>query len=124
MKRPKINPLVFAFLIPVVVIIAAIALIVSRRSSGSEVPPLPSEAFAENPATLRGNVYSLPCIIDRQLAQSEKGRILAVRHWEKPGRVAVYVPASLDRNFEVGQRYTMTVRVKDNALFAEGLQKF
>lgn len=124
MKRPKINPLVFAFLIPVIVVIAAVVLIVSRHNSGNEFPPLPAETFAENPATLRGNVYSLPCIIDRQLAQGEKGRILAVRHWEKQGRLAVYVPASLDRNFEVGQRYSMMVRVKDNTLFVEELQKF
>ncbi|MBR5622592.1 MAG: hypothetical protein IKW49_05360 [Opitutales bacterium] len=124
MKRPKINPLVFAFLIPVVVIIAALALVISRRSAGSDVPPLPSETFTENPATLRGNVYSLNCIIDRQLAQNEKGRILAVRHWEKQGRLAVYVPASLNQNFEIGQRYTMTVRVQDNALYVESLQKF
>lgn len=124
MRRPKFSPLVFAFLIPAVVIVAAIALIISRRSAGSDMPPLPSETFSENPASLRGNVYSLPCIIDRQLAQNEKGRILAVRHWEKQGRLAVYVPASLDRNFEIGQRYSMTVRVKDNALFVEELQKF
>lgn len=124
MKRPKISPLAFALLIPGVVIVAAVVLVVLRRNTGSEMPPLPSETFAENPATLRGNVYSLSCIIDRQLAQNEKGRILAVRHWEKQGRIAVYVPASLDRNFEIGQRYSMTVRVKDNALFVEELQKF
>ncbi len=124
MKRPKISPLVFAFLIPVAVVIAAVVLVVLRRNGGSEMPPLPVATFNESPETLRGNVYSLSCIIDRQLAQSEKGRILAVRFWEKQGRVAVYVPASLDRNFEIGQRYSMTVRVKDNALFAEELQKF
>lgn len=124
MKRPKINPLVFAFLIPIIVVVAAVALVIFRKTAGSDMPPLPSETFAENPATLRGNVYSLSCIIDRQLAQNEKGRVLAVRYWEKQGRLAVYIPASLDRNFEIGQRYTMTVRVKENALFVEELQKF
>lgn len=124
MKRFKLNPLVLAFLIPVFVIAAAAVLVVSRQSSGSDAPPFPAEVFSDSPETLRGNVYSLPCIIDRQLAQDEKGRILAVKFWEKQGRIAVYVPASLDRNFEIGQRYTMTVRVKDNTLFAEDLKKF
>lgn len=124
MKRFKIHPLVFAFFIPAVVIIAAVILVVSRRNGGEELPPLPDDSFAQNPATLRGNMYSLPCIIDLQLAQNEKGRILAVRYWNKPGRVAVYVPASLDRNFEIGQRFVMQVRVRDNALYVESLEKF
>lgn len=122
--KTKINPLFFAFLIPVIVVVAAVILLLSRQNSGEAVPALPEAAYSENPATLRGNVYSLPCIIDRQLAQSEKGRILAVRYWEKSGRTAVYVPANLDRNFEVGQRFLMKVRVADNALYVEDLQKF
>lgn len=122
--KPKINPLFFAFLIPVIVIAAAVALLLSRQNSGGDIPQLPETAYSENPATLRGNVYSLPCIIDRQLAQSAKGRILAVRYWEKPGRTAVYVPANLDCNFEVGQRFLMKVRVENNALHVEELQKF
>lgn len=124
MKRFKVNPLVFAFLIPVVVVVAAAALVISRESAGEDAPPLPEETFFQNPATLRGNRYSLPCIIDLQLAQNEKGRILAVRYWEKPGRVAVYVPASLDHNFEIGQRFVMKIRVENNALYVEELEKF
>lgn len=122
--KPKINPLLFAFLIPVVVVVAAVVLLLSRQNSGEDIPALPETTYSENPATLRGNVYSLPCIIDRQLAQSEKGRVLAVRYWEKAGRTAVYVPANLDRNFEVGQRFVMKVRVENNALYVEELQKF
>ncbi|MGN0883747.1 MAG: hypothetical protein ACI4P6_00910 [Candidatus Spyradosoma sp.] len=124
MASKKISPLFFAFLIPVIVVAGAAALIVVRHSRGEELSALPADAFERSPETLRGNVYSLSCAIDRQLAQSDRGRVLAVKRLEGGGRVAVYVPPSLDRNFEIGQRFVMTVRVKDNALHVEALKKF
>lgn len=124
MTTKKISPVFFAFLIPAIVVAGAATLIAVRRGHGDELASLPADAFEHSPETLRGNVYSLSCAIDRQLAQSERGRVLAVRRLEGEGRVAVYVPPCFDRNFEIGQRFMMTVRVKNNALHVEALKKF
>ena len=106
------------------VVSGAATLIAVRHGRGEELSALPADAFERSPETLLGNVYSLSCAIDRQLAQSDRGRVLAVKRLEGDGRVAVYVPPRLDRNFEIGQRFMMTVRVKDNALHVEALKKF
>lgn len=124
MAKKQINPLFFAFLVPVIVVVAAAALLLSRRGNGDDLSILPTEDFARSPETLRGNAYSIFCAVDRQLAQSERGRILAVRLLDGGGRVPVFVPPELDRNFEIGQRFEMTVRVKENALHVESLSKF
>ncbi|MCD8283227.1 MAG: hypothetical protein LUD52_00645 [Opitutae bacterium] len=122
--KKRTSPIFFALLIPVCVVVVAIFFVLARSGGSGDLQDFPDETFAKNPATLRGNAYSLKCIIDLQLAQSENGRILAVRHWNKPGRVSVYVPPSIAQNFEIGQRYDMAVRVKDNMLYVEDLEKF
>ncbi len=115
--------LFFILLIPIFLVGITLLLVVSQKNS-SDLREFPVEIFEKNPDTLRGNSYSIKCIIDCQLAQNEAGRILAVKLWNDSGRTSIYVPPSIDQNFEIGQRYEMSVRVKENMLFVEALEKF
>ncbi len=109
-----------------IIVLAVVVLVVFglKNVSSDHFQPFPAEEFAKNPEKFRGNTYSLKGIIDLQLAQNENGRIIAVKYYDSPGRVSVYVPPNVDRNFEIGQRYEMAVRVKDNMLYVEDLEKF
>ena len=124
--KKKINPLFATLAIPLVVVVASAILLISRgNASGNAQPIPPAEVLRESPETLRGNVYTLQCVVEQQLAyDATKGRILAVKYWGGNGRAAVFVPVSIGQNFEVGQRYTMRVRVNDDTLFVEELEKF
>lgn len=123
--KKRLNPLLFVLLIPAAAILGTIILLIARGDGfGGNAENFPDAIFADNPAALRGNTYTLRCVIDRQLAQNENGRVLAVKLLDKEGRVAVFVRSTILQNFEVGQRYNMQVRVKENMLYVESLKKF
>lgn len=78
---------------------------------------LPVAAYLENPENLRGNRYSFDAWIEGQLVWREDvGRLLEVRPADETSRVAVYVPAELDQNLYVGQRYLLDVRIQRGGL--------
>lgn len=127
----KINPLVFALGIPVVVIVILLAVVVPRMAGGgkfADLSPFSVDAYRKDWATLQGNAYRLDCQIEAQLAFVEgKGRILAVKPTETKlgaGRIPVFIPLDAGDSFEVGQRYKCKVRVSRDLLVVEGLERF
>jgi len=86
----------------------------------------PAATYLESPANLHGNRYLLDAWIESQLVWREDvGRVLEVRSSNGGGKVAVFVPASLDRNLYVGQRYRMDVRVQRGGLIqVQDLKKY
>jgi len=102
--------------------VAAGVLAWQRYGGGAGVPgygleAFPVQAYAEAPGNLAGNRYVLRAQIYEQLARREGvGRLLTLAPDGSQTRLFVYVPAGLERNIHVGQRYRMQVRVGDEGL--------
>ncbi len=122
----KINPVLMAFLIPLAVIIAAVVLIVLRNHFHHARETLNVAAYQHSPNDLAGNHYNLDAQIDAQLKWDEGfGRILSVKPLDGSGRLSVFVPDQLGSDLRVGQRFHMSVMVKDKGLIqVEALDKF
>ena len=127
----KINPLFFALGIPVLVIVVLLAIVLPRLAGGGQfgdLSPFSPEAYRKDWATLQGNTYRLDCKIEQQLAYVEgKGRVLAVKPTDDSrggGRIPICVPAGSGDSFEVGQRFRCRVRVSQDLLVVEGLERF
>jgi hypothetical protein len=100
-----------------VILIVASLLFFWERDATRGLERFPATTYFERPANLQGNRYSIDAWIESQLVWREGvGRILEVRLAQENGRVAVFVPAELDRNLYVGQRYRMAVRVQDGGV--------
>ena len=86
----------------------------------------PSVTYLESPDNLRGNRYLLDAWIESQLVwREETGRVMEVRPASGSGKVADFVPASLNQNLYVGQRYRMDVRVQRGGLIhVQHLEKY
>ena len=129
----KINPLIFALGIPVVVIVILVAIVAPRMGGGgkfADLTPFSVDAYRKDWATLQGNSYRLDCQVEQQLAFVEgRGRVLAVKPIEKDasrpsGRIPVFVPANSTDSFEVGQRFRCKLRVTRDLLVVEALERF
>jgi hypothetical protein len=129
----KINPLVFALGIPVVVIAVLVAIVVPRMGGGgrfAELTPLSVESYRKDWATLQGNSYRLDCQIEQQLVYVEgRGRVLAVKPIDKDparsvGRIPIFIPAGSADSFEVGQRFKCKLRVTRDLLVVEAIERF
>jgi hypothetical protein len=122
----KISPMVLAFLIPVLVLIFAVAVIVTRgggKFGGIEKFPLTT--YLHDAETLRGNSYVMRGQIDSRLGFTEgKGAVIAVKLLENgDGRVPVFVPEQTGRNLEVGQRFNIRVTVRRDMVVAQDMEK-
>jgi hypothetical protein len=122
----KINPILIALFIPLVVIIAAVVLIVLRNHFHHALETFNVAAYQHSPNDLAGNQYNLDAQIDAQLKWDEGfGRILSVKPLDGSGRLSVFVPDQLGSDLRVGQRFHMSVMVKDKGLIeVEALDKF
>jgi hypothetical protein len=122
----KVNPVLIAFLIPLVVIIAAVVLIVLRNHFHHSLETFNVAAYQHSPNDLAGNQYNLDAQIDAQLKWDEGfGRILSVKPLDGSGRLSVFVPEQVGSDLRVGQRFHMSVLVKDKGLIqVEELDKF
>jgi hypothetical protein len=129
----KINPLIFALGIPVVVILVLVAIVVPRMGGGgrfADLTPLSVELYRKDWATLQGNSYRLDCQMEQQLVYVEgRGRILAVKPIEKDparstGRIPIFIPAGSADSFEVGQRFKCKLRVTRDLLVVEAIERF
>lgn len=126
MFRPgKIPSLVFILAIPVAVIVFAVILLLVRRSGVGDADPFPFATYTRDAESLRGNTYLVRAQIDARIAYAEgKGGVFSVKLLDaSAGRLAVYVPESVRRNIEVGQRYDMRVTVRRDRLVVEALEK-
>jgi len=122
----KINPILIAFLIPLVVIVAAIVFVVVRKASHNAGDQFDYAAYIKAPDNLLGNHYNLDAQIDSQLAWDEGfGKLLVVKLVNGGGRLSVFVPDKIAGNINVGQRFHMTVVIKDQGLInVESLDKY
>ncbi|MDR2863540.1 MAG: hypothetical protein LBV54_06690 [Puniceicoccales bacterium] len=129
----KLDPLLYALAIPLAAVALLVAILVLKRSGSmgmSDLKEFNSTEYLRNWKTLEGNQYLLRCQIDQQLAYDEtKGRMLKVKQLDGAGQaiatVAVFVPVSLWKNFETGQRYRMRVFLRDQGkLYVENVEKF
>ena len=125
----KLNPLLLALGIPVAVIGFVAVLLLSRPGGKfSDLPPFSPDTYRKDWATLQGNAYVLACQVDRQLAFTEgQARILAVKPVDASrggGILPVRVPASIEANFESGQRYNLKLRVRRDILEVEEIEAF
>ncbi|MDR2983176.1 MAG: hypothetical protein LBV12_13170 [Puniceicoccales bacterium] len=122
----KLNPLFYAFAIPMVGIGFAAGIILARNSGKfGDLKPFRYESYQQDWRTLQGNEYIIRGQVDQQLAYLEnKGRILAVKLLDGSGRVPVFIPKSIQQNFETGQRYKMHVLVRKDVLYVEDVEKF
>jgi hypothetical protein len=122
----KLNPVLIAFLIPLVVIIAAVVLIVLRNRLHHSLETFNVSTYQHSPNDLAGNHYNLDAQIDAQLKWDEGfGRILSVKPLDGSGRLSVFVPDQVGSDLRVGQRFHMSIEVKDKGLIqVEALDKF
>lgn len=121
----KVNPVLIAFLIPLVVILAAVVFMVARNRLHGSLEPFDLAAYNSSAADMRGNQYSLDAQIDSQLQWNAGfGRLLAVKLVNGGGRLTVFVPESVSNDVRVGQRYHMKVIVKDTCPEAETMDKY
>jgi hypothetical protein len=121
----KLNPLVFAFALPVLGIVFLGVFALVRSVKMGDTPPFNLATYRQKWNTLGGNEYILRGQIDQQLEQKEnKGRVLSVKLLDDSGRVPVLIPSSINQNFEVGQRYSIRVRVRGDVLYVLSMDKF
>jgi hypothetical protein len=127
-SRPgKINPILIAFLIPLVVVVAAVIFVVVRKTSHASVEQFDYAAYIKSPENFLGNHYNLDAQVESQLAWDEGfGKLLVVKPVDgSSGRVSVFVPDKVGGNLNVGQRFHMTVVIKDQGLInVESLEKY
>jgi hypothetical protein len=83
-------------------------------------------AYQRSPNDLAGNHYNLDAQIDAQLKWDEGfGRIVSVKPLDGSGRLSVFVPDQLGSDLRVGQRFHLSVMVKDKGLIqVEALDKY
>lgn len=122
----KISPVLMAFLIPLGVILAAVVFMVARNRLHHSLEPFDMAAYHRSSADLRGNHYGLDAQIVSQLEWNEGfGRLLAVKPVDGGDRLSVFVPDSVSSDVRAGQRYHMTVVIKEMGLIqAEQLDKY
>jgi hypothetical protein len=122
----KINPILIAFLIPLVVIVAAVVLIALRNHLHHSLETFNVATYQHSPNDLAGNHYNLDAQIDAQLKWDEGfGRIMSVKPLDGSGRLSVFVPDDLASGLHVGQRFHLSVLVKDRGLIqVEALDKY
>ena len=83
----------------------------------SRSEPLPVADYRKSPANLNGNRYVLEAEVDAQLrAQENVGRLISVRPLKEKGRLAVFVPDTLQANLVPTQRYRFDIAVRTGGL--------
>jgi hypothetical protein len=125
--RPgKINPIFVAFLIPLVVIVAAAVFVLMRRHERGSLDQFNFAAYQQAPDNFLGNHYNLDAQIVSQLAWDEGfGKILVVKPLDGDRRLSVFLPDSLSQNLEVGERFHLAIVIKEQGLIqVEGLEKY
>ncbi|MGA2052510.1 MAG: hypothetical protein ABSH19_04280 [Opitutales bacterium] len=122
----KINPILIAFLIPLVVIIAALIFLVVRKTTHESGEQFDYAAYIKAPENFLGNHYNLDAQVESQLAWDEGfGKLLVVRPVNGSGRISVFVPDTLGENLNVGERFHMNIVIKDQGLInVESLEKY
>jgi hypothetical protein len=126
MRPGKLNPILLAFLIPLVVIVAAVIFVVVRKTSHASTEQFDYAAYIKAPQNYLGNHYNLDAQVESQLAWDEGfGKLLVVKPVDGPGRLSVFVPDKVGGNLNVGQRFHMDVVIKDQGLInVESLEKY
>lgn len=124
----KINPILYAFLIPFIgalILLSVLFLKKTGLAGAGTITPFDFAAYQQGWQSLEGNQYLVKCQIDRQINYDKsKGRLLAVRLLDPPQeRVGVFVPTTLQRNFETGQKYKMHVFIHQGLLRVESVEK-
>jgi hypothetical protein len=122
----KINPILIAFLIPLVVILAAVIFLVVRKTTRESLEQFDYAAYIKAPDNLLGNHYNLDAQVESQLAWDEGfGKLLVVKPVNGTGRLSVFVPDQVGGNLNVGERFHMNVVIKDQGLInVESLEKY
>jgi hypothetical protein len=122
----KVSPIIIAFLIPLVVIVAAGTFMLVRSHWRMGLEPFDTDGYHRSPDQLQGNQYNLDAQIESQLVWDEGfGRVLAVKPVDGSSRISVFVPDSVATDLHVGQRFHMRVIVKEQGLIqVEGLEKY
>jgi len=121
----KINPVLIAFLIPLIVIITAAVFMVVRNHLHESLEPFNVATYHRSPNELQGNHYNLDAQIEAQLrADQGFGRLLKVKTVSGDDHLSILVPDKLGGNFDSGQRFHFKVMVKDGLIQAEDLEKY
>ena len=126
MIRPgKVSPLVYILALPAAVLIFAAVVLVARRTRVGDAEPFPYSAYLRDAEPLRGNTYLVRAQIESRVAYAEKkGSVYSVKLLDNTaGRLAVFVPESVRRDIEAGQRYDMRVVLKRDRLVVEAMEK-
>ncbi|MDR2430302.1 MAG: hypothetical protein LBD14_05395 [Puniceicoccales bacterium] len=124
----KTNPILYAFLIPLtgaVILLSVLFLKKTGLAGAGTLTPFDFTAYQQGWQSLEGNQYLVKCQIDRQINYDKnKGRLLAVRLLAPPReRVGVFIPSTLQRNFETGQSYNMHVLIHEGLLRVQSVEK-
>jgi len=122
----KINPILIAFLIPLVVIVAAVVFVVARKASHNSGDQFDYAAYIKSPDNLLGNHYNLDAQVVSQIRWDEGfGKLLEIQPVNGEAHLSVFVPDKLVGNLNVGQRFHMGVVIKDDGLISvESLDKY
>ncbi len=126
-RSGKIQPILIAFLIPLVVVVAAVVFVVARKRSRGSLEVFPDAIYRSAPDNILGNRYNLDAQLESQLAWDEGfGKLFAVKPVNGGGEISVFVPDEAGAaNLNMGQRFHMTVVVKDQGLLrVESLDKY
>lgn len=121
----KITSYAYLLAIPAAVVLFAAVVLISRRSSVGDGAPFPYAAYMRDAESLRGNAYVIAAQIDSRLAYSEgAGGVYVVKLLDASGgRLPVFVPESVQRDIDVGQRFDIRVSVRRDRLVAEKMAK-
>ena len=108
------------------VILAAIVFMLVRSRLHHSLEAFDVAAYQRSPNELAGNRYNLDAQIDSQLRWDEGfGRILSVKPLDSSSRLSVFVPDQVATDLRPGQRFHMSVLVKEKGLLqVESLDKY
>ncbi len=122
--KKKFNPIIIAFLIPVIAVVLALVFILAKKTSPSSAAEFPISSYLTDAQSLYGNKYVLRAQIDSVLASNERGRILSIRT-TSGARLSVFIPSSLQNNIHTGQRYDLYVNILEDGLInVNGMEKY
>lgn len=128
MNKPKtpFNPFLLLAVSLIVVIFLVGFFFISSNRGMSDVEPLPISSFSERPTNFIGNRYGMRCLVLEQLQREpEVGRLFSVQAEDSEVRIPLLVPASMEINVDIQQRYHVHLIVREGGLLvAEKMVKF
>ncbi len=116
-KSSSVKLLVIGLSSIILLLLVALGWVIFRQMGWGRLELFPAATYREAPGNLLGNRYEVDAQIDSLLLWEEgKGRLIAVRISGDEGRIPLFVRDEIVDSLHVGQRYRMSVTIRQGGL--------